>query len=1021
MNVSGFIVNEDLWQSLRHCQQESIQTALSYLKKPLNENANSCLISLPTGAGKSGVISIVSHKATQKRVLVLCHRRAVCDQLFKEIDGKFFSDRVEGEVIKRKTVYSDVNDTSKNGVYVSTFQKLQTFDSTQLERLKQNIDLIIIDEGHAEPSPVWSTLVRGIDAHKIVITATPYRNDLYQFDVTEDASYIYTFEKALTDDVLKEPTFESITIAELSGKITHFLEANEGTKCIIKCENFEDINRYYGMLDDDFSVLAIHEQFTKDDRDNVKVSVPANLKDSDYQVIIHQRKLDEGVDIPEAKLLVLAYAVNSGRELVQTIGRVVRLYGDTEPKVMEIESDANNQMWQNYRKFDRSLNSADSVRKFIASLDSNKLIERYLEAFPDVSYYGNRFVSKFDLNTFEPESSLNIPTASICFLNQSQGFSIQLLSDHLYWRCNNAGELARVFSTESGIHGVISIAFNKSRFLTDQFFFEPSLEITLHKQLSNNVVAIYDSRGRRFNGVKDLKLGSVVSLDKLLNVMSLGESASTKEASSKSINSARKRPESIAVKGRDLEQLADMQANASYRLATMRCDTYDQYNKKKGSYYVGADSGRISDQKESSFTLDDLNDWLVDIDNVISLNIHINNALVHSYAKPISVDETFEVQSLIFDLTEFESPISILIDGEQYTLDNSFLYLNYDNGALLIDGVDESRVIVNFKREEPYLEIASEMEIAYLLDGEEYKDITDFLNEHLHKALLANGIGYAQGKFYQLTLPVADSFELGASNLANVVIGHKSLIGENLDEKGWQKKTKDENGFIRIVDGGFCPHSVFYLVDQLKANGLANPTKNQLGPFAPYIPDADLLINTDMGTEPADFIVSSKNKLAFVHVKCGSAKKPHSSAGALAEVGSQAIKNIEMLISGDSELKPSNWNRLHTAWPAPEAAQNIAERIRVFQGVRFTAKNDQERLDNLNELWNTVATRRRSTAVKKEIWIVVANNFSAKHFEQQLKLGSEASGETLQAFQLLNSWLATAHDNDVELKVFVSP
>ncbi|WP_438894000.1 hypothetical protein, partial [Bacillus cereus group sp. BC334] len=89
------------------------------------------------------------------------------------------------------------------------------------------------------------------------------------------------------------------------------------------------------------------------------------------------------------KLLVLAYAVNSGRELVQTIGRVVRLYGDIEPKILEIENDANSQMWQNYRKFDRSLDSADSVKRFIASLDSNKLIERYLDAFPDISYYGN--------------------------------------------------------------------------------------------------------------------------------------------------------------------------------------------------------------------------------------------------------------------------------------------------------------------------------------------------------------------------------------------------------------------------------------------------------------------------------------------------------------------------------------------------------------------------------------------------------------------------------------------------------
>ena len=162
--------------------------------------------------------------------------------------------------------------------------------------------------------------------------------------------------------------------------------------------------------------------------------MPADLKNSGYEVIIHQRKLDEGVDIPNAKLLVLTYVVNSGRELVQTVGRVVRLHGDIEPKVLEVESDSNSQIWQNYRKFDRTLVSAGSVKKFIASLDSNKLIERYLEAFPDVSYYGNRFVSKFDLNAFDPERSLNIPTASICFLNQLPGFSSQLFVDHLYWR-----------------------------------------------------------------------------------------------------------------------------------------------------------------------------------------------------------------------------------------------------------------------------------------------------------------------------------------------------------------------------------------------------------------------------------------------------------------------------------------------------------------------------------------------------------------------------------------------------------
>lgn len=1015
MNVCGFKINEVLWENLRNCQKGSIKTAFSYLKNPLIEKQNSCLISLPTGAGKSGVIAVLSHKATQKRVLILCHRRAVCDQLYKEVKGRFFSERAEGEDIKLKTVFNCVNDTSKNGIYTSTFQKLLTLTSDQLQQLKNNIDLIIIDEGHSEPSPVWSSLVRGWGAHKIVITATPYRNDLFQFDISADHSYVYTFERALEENVLREPVFESIDRNELIPNIRKFLDENAGTKCIIKCDRFDDINYYYELLNNQFDIVAIHEQFKNDERENVKVSVPSNLAASGYEVIIHQRKLDEGVDVPQAKLLILTYGVNSGRELVQTVGRVVRLYDDIEPKVLEVENDANEQMWLNYRKFDKSLNSSDAVKKFISSLDSNKLVERYLDAFPEVSYYGNRFISKFDLNAFDPIRSLNIPTASVCFLHQSDGFSPQLMSDVLYWRCNNSGELAKEFDTEFGIRCVISIAFRKSRFLTDQFFFEPSLEVTLFKQLSNNVVAIYDSRGRRFNGDKDLKLGSAVSQDKLFKVMSLGASATTKEASSKSISSARKRPESIAVKGQDLEQMADLQANASYRLSTMRCDTYDDFENKKGSYYVGVDSGRISDQKESSFNLEDLNDWLSDVDTVLSNNITLENSLVNSYAQPILIDEDFEVESLIFDFTDFECPINIMIQDQEYKIDNSFLYCDYEDGFLLVDDVADSRILVDLEQEDPFLWFETEAEITYLTEDEDYKDVTGLLNDRLHKALLASGVSFSNGNFYQLKLPLAEAFELGNSNLANVVVGLSSLSGEDLDEKGYR------NGAYQIVDGGFSADSVFYLVDCLKAYSQEDPTRSALGPFGSYLPDVDLLINTDMGTEPADFIVSSKNKLVFVHVKCGDSVNPQSSAGALAEVGSQAIKNVEMLISSDTGLRPTNWNRLVRAWPSANAEPAIPERIRVFGGELFSAEDEEERASKLDELWNVVAARRRSTAVEKEIWIVAANSFSAEHFEQQLKRGPDANGETLQAYQLINSWLATAHDNDVGLKIFVSP
>ncbi len=1018
MNICGFSINAQLWQSLRYCQQESIQTALSYLRKPFDEALKSCLISLPTGAGKSGVISVVSHKATQKKTLVLCHRRAVCDQLFTEIRGKFFRERAPGQSIKLKKVFSNIDDTSANGIYVSTFQKLSTFDSVKLAELKKNIDLIIIDEGHAEPSPVWSTLVRDLDAHKIVITATPYRNDLFQFDISADYSFIYTFEKALADGVLKEPTFESVQADQLSNSIRIFLNEHPTTKCIIKCNKFEDVEFYYAQLNDDFNVLAIHDQYAGDQRENAKSSVPANLKGSKVEVIIHQRKLDEGVDIPQAKLLILTYPVGSGRELVQTIGRVVRVFGDIEPKVIEIANDANEKMWLNYRLFDASLNSQAAVKKFIDSLDANKLIELYLNAFPDVSYYGNRFLAKFDLNSFEPDDSLIIPTASICFLKTIPGFTAELLSDMLYWRCNNGGELAKNFVSSSGIHSVISIAFNRSKFLRNQFLFEPSLEVTLFKLLSNGVVAIFDSRGRRFNNDIDLALGSAVSQEILFKILNLGKSAKTREASSRSISTANLRPENIAIKGRNLDQGADPQMNASYRLSTAILDTYDGTNAKSGSFYIGVDSGRISDQKENSFSLSELNEWLETVDSIFKTSGNMRSNLIDSFAKPIPVDKSLSIQSVVFD---FPSPVQLEIEGNHYSIDNTFHYRGYNNGLLLVEGVPDSKVEIKLISEEPYIEIVTEKVIKYLdVNGCYVPDIPRFLMTKIHKILLNKGVGYSDGKFYQLTLPIINEFDFQTSNLAKVVIALPELLNKALDEKGLIK-TGPLKGVYQVVNQEFSQSSVFYLLDKIKSYSLPNPTLKDLGPFGPFVPGADILLNTDMGTEPADFIISSASKLIYVHVKCGDSSKPQSSAGALAEVGSQAIKNIEMLLTHNQMLKPGNWNQLSSPWPSSVAKLQMFERIRLAGGTRYTASSDAAREAKLDEIWETISQRRRSSAVTKEIWIVAANSFSLKDFSTQLKAGSLSRSETLQAYQLINSWISIANNNDVDLKIFVSP
>ena len=172
-----------------------------------------------------------------------------------------------------------------------------------------------------------------------------------------------------------------------------------------------------------------------------------------------------------------------------------------------------------------------------------------------------------------------------------------------------------------------------------------------------------------------------------------------------------------------------------------------------------------------------------------------------------------------------------------------------------------------------------------------------------------------------------------------------------------------------------------------------------------------------MDTEPADFILSSKDKVIFVHVKCGSSSQnPQSSAGAICEVGGQALKNLHWLIHNNFS-KYANNTVLRQPWPRFTGSQphntHLNTRIRLFE-KKFDTNH------NLDEVISVIDERRRNPLVNKEMWIVVGNSFSKSHFLNQFKSGTIASPESIQAYQLLDTWFNQASSNNVDLKLFVS-
>ncbi|HFK9461760.1 TPA: DEAD/DEAH box helicase [Pseudomonas aeruginosa] len=482
-------------EKLRKCQLEAVRSFVRYAEE--NNTERGFLINLPTGAGKTGVISLISHLSDALKVLVICHRKAVKDQLFKEISKKFFRNTIGDQEFELKKTYRDSNFDQGDGVYITSFQKLTMLSDEELKNVQSDFDLIIVDEGHSEPSPVWREIIRQSAAMKVVVTATPYRNDLFELNVSTDHFYVFTFKEAIDDGVIMEPQYEQVDREEdLLAGILGYLGANEDVKCIVKCKSLEEILKYHELLSQSFITASVHERLEIDEAQNKFKRVGPALKVEGVRVIIHQHKLDEGVDIPEAKLLILTYELGSGRELVQAVGRIVRRYGATQPLVIDLSRGANEGMWDGYQKFDSYLANG-GAGEFVSSLSTSYLIESFLESFPKYSYFDGKFKERVDLNSVGPEDDLKIPHASVCFVQKEVDFSLPLLMDRLYWELHGSGSLVKSYEEVLDLQVMIYVEFKSSKFFTNKLFFEPRLHVVVVKEIDSGV-AIFDSGGGRY-------------------------------------------------------------------------------------------------------------------------------------------------------------------------------------------------------------------------------------------------------------------------------------------------------------------------------------------------------------------------------------------------------------------------------------------------------------------------------------------------------------------------------------------
>ena len=298
MDVKDLLDSGDLWPH----QVEAIRTARNYIEQQKGNQGPkpSALLRLPTGTGKSGIMTVLSRcYEDTKNVLILTPSKLIREQLSQDIASGFFetigvdndlfvkevkqflpSHKVE-EWTEEKLADSewegdkwdaaeteDIIKQSKRVVLVSTIQALdilrKQYENTY-NLVGRHIDLVMFDEGHREPAPEWAISVRGFNKPTILLTATPYRNDHKQFNVEPSHSFRFTHKDAVTDNYIRNVDFIDFEAQGANNFVKRLLKVYK-EQIVPRKPSYIDTPRVIIKCEDDNSIKEIVTELQKKDQ-----------------------------------------------------------------------------------------------------------------------------------------------------------------------------------------------------------------------------------------------------------------------------------------------------------------------------------------------------------------------------------------------------------------------------------------------------------------------------------------------------------------------------------------------------------------------------------------------------------------------------------------------------------------------------------------------------------------------------------------------------------------------------------
>jgi superfamily II DNA or RNA helicase len=958
----------------------------------------SALIRMPTGTGKSGVIAVAAHHLAPKgHVLVLAPWEALVRQLLSDVQTRFWvrinmaAPRTQASRLLPSNAAAQLAAAAGNDrIFVSTVATLKDLQRGQPQvyaALARSLSLVLVDEGHYEPAPNWSLAVRGLGKPVVLLTATPYRNDLKYFVVDERFIYSYSHEEAERERFVRQVRFheeEWTSAAAFSRQLIAFCRRTfdaRPPRVIVRCAREETVRQITGALTArGASAVGIHERFAAGDGLMVR-SVPDPDAPNGPEYWVHQFKLIEGIDNPDFRILAVYEPLGNERSFVQQVGRILRnpnRSGTEASWVFCKPGDNLTESWRAYRDFDRD--ARNQTYRSPAEIARSQPLQ----------YCDRRFREPFDVDDPEVAHDFDYPRATQVFIFEA-GTSLDELDQAIRKEWNEydlslgAGQIP-----DAHTRVIPYIAQRNSPLLLRKSFGEYALGFTIYRRV-RGYLFYYDTHGFTPEALALVPRVEPSALARLYR----GKQARLTSVSLRNTNLGRYDVRRRTLQAFAIDELAPDLGDQAHFASTATGFT-EVAGRSLLNRYVGFTRGRIRDRVGGATPFEDYVQWIDALADELDTTHTPVRSVFERYAQVVSTPKDPRPENILLDFAPegFRQARHLTKKPELLHITDLCLAVNpAGNAACEANGhayelhVSWSAVTGTYHLD------GGELNAAYENASSEPRapSLLAFLNRTQAFRVIpraARYTVYSRGRFYRPRVPLFGAVASDRFDLLRVLQAVPQLAAI-ASEKG-------DPGSVVGNGAGWAAGSLFHFIDTLGADTT----------LATDLATVELLVCDDLSTELADFIGldQERRRVIAFHAKAFPVAKSLS-ASALHEVTAQALKNLGYL-QPFFVGSPKNLAR----WDGP------------WRGGRIGVVNRRIRRGNATgtQAWERIRAALRDPDYSREVWLVLGHGLSKAALEQARSAPSPPA-ETIQIIYSLQSTWSSVSAVGARLRVLCSP